>query len=286
MSAAPHLPLFVDAYVADTMHLSTEEHGAYLLLLMSMWRHNGSVPNDDRDLARITGLPLQRWRKTKVRLMPLLLVEGTSLSQKRLKKEWDYVAGIRAKNAANGAKGGRPKRQEINGLGKPNGSFSVIADESPHTHTQSGFHIENPPPREAVFSTLWAEWPAASRPDVRPHAEKLFGRLSERDRLQAVEALPAFVECMQRRKQRPLMITFLKDRLFVEFHGAPNVDKDGEFIITPTRPEWEPWLEDIRRKHGERGVQSTMNQKPLLIVRKRRWPDGSEYRRDAEERAA
>ena len=89
MSQAPYMPLFVDAYLADTTHLTAEESGAYLHLLMAMWRHGGSVPNDDRDLARIARVSPSRWPRVKARIMPLLTLNPDGrLSQKRLTKEW------------------------------------------------------------------------------------------------------------------------------------------------------------------------------------------------------
>jgi hypothetical protein len=43
----PALPLFTDAYLGDTTHLSTFEHGAYLLLLIVSWRTPGCCVADD-----------------------------------------------------------------------------------------------------------------------------------------------------------------------------------------------------------------------------------------------
>jgi uncharacterized protein YdaU (DUF1376 family) len=124
MSQAPSMPFFVDAYLADTGHLTTDEHGAYLLLLMAMWRRNGAVPDDDKDNARVTRMSLAKWRKVKPRLIAFLTIENGDITQKRLKKEWDYVAVKRAKNVENGMRGGRPTNRENNDIEKANGSVA------------------------------------------------------------------------------------------------------------------------------------------------------------------
>ena len=38
MASFPSLPLWTDAYLAATGHLSFEEHGVYMMLLMTIWR--------------------------------------------------------------------------------------------------------------------------------------------------------------------------------------------------------------------------------------------------------
>src|SRR5271155_6060648 len=54
------MPVFIGDYLADTMHLSTEQHGAYLLLLFHLWRR-GILPDDDRTLGKISGLNAKAW---------------------------------------------------------------------------------------------------------------------------------------------------------------------------------------------------------------------------------
>jgi uncharacterized protein YdaU (DUF1376 family) len=103
------MPFYVADYLADTQHLSTIQHGAYMLMLMSAWTRGGSLPADDVHLAGITRLGPALWRKHKAVLMSFFDEQDGSLVQKRLSEE--YLKSSKFKEAAqvNGAKGGRPK---------------------------------------------------------------------------------------------------------------------------------------------------------------------------------
>lgn len=56
----PWMPLYVADYLGDTRRLKTIEHGAYMLLIMEYWQHGG-LPDNDEELAEITGLDIDEW---------------------------------------------------------------------------------------------------------------------------------------------------------------------------------------------------------------------------------
>lgn len=58
------MPLAIDDYLADTRHLTTLEHGAYLLLIMRYWQ-KGGLPDDERMIARLSGLTPEQWAESR-----------------------------------------------------------------------------------------------------------------------------------------------------------------------------------------------------------------------------
>lgn len=95
MAEFPSMPLWTDAYLADTRHLSTKEHGAYLLLLMEAWRRPScSLPDDDELMARLAGLSLHEWDEVREQVLAFWTFDGRrkEWKQLRLLKERSYVA--------------------------------------------------------------------------------------------------------------------------------------------------------------------------------------------------
>ena len=89
---APAIPLFGDAYLADTHHLSLEEHGAYLKLMMIAWRIEGcQLPDDDTRIARMLSVTVGRWMKLKPAVMAFWALENGCWKQGRLTKERKFV---------------------------------------------------------------------------------------------------------------------------------------------------------------------------------------------------
>ena len=80
------MPLYIGDYLADTTRLTTEQHGAYLLLMMDYWR-NGPPPNDDATLAQITRLSPAAWKKNKATVLRFFAEADGLLHQKRINQE-------------------------------------------------------------------------------------------------------------------------------------------------------------------------------------------------------
>ena len=86
-SKVPCLHFFPSDHIADTLHLSLEAQGCYILILFHTWNRN-CQPFDDKELQSLLRVTPRKWRKIKEEITPLFdLSEGT-FKQKRLEKTW------------------------------------------------------------------------------------------------------------------------------------------------------------------------------------------------------
>lgn len=81
------MPLWIGAYLADTMSLTTQQHGAYLLLLMAYWREEKPLPDDDDTLRSITKTDRAEWKKMRPVLEKFFKVDAGVWWQKRANAE-------------------------------------------------------------------------------------------------------------------------------------------------------------------------------------------------------
>jgi uncharacterized protein YdaU (DUF1376 family) len=92
--------------------MTTEEVGAYILLLCKAWREKpvGTVPNDDRILARWARVSDAKWEKIKPAVMAAFRAKnGERFTQKRLQKEFTRVKSYFQKIREAGRLGGLNK---------------------------------------------------------------------------------------------------------------------------------------------------------------------------------
>jgi uncharacterized protein YdaU (DUF1376 family) len=101
------MPLWIGDYLADTTHLTTEQHGAYLLLLMAYWRRGGPLADDDQSLCRIAGVTIYKWRALRSAIAPFFAVEGGLWVSKRADEELAKAESKYEKRASAGRKGGQ-----------------------------------------------------------------------------------------------------------------------------------------------------------------------------------
>lgn len=105
------MQLYVGDYFRDTRRLTCEEHGAYLLLLLTMWAEDGRLPLDDKELSKLTLLPLKRWRSIKAKILPFFDVDGEEITHGRVLAELEKSKKKSAVRAAAGAAGGIANRR-------------------------------------------------------------------------------------------------------------------------------------------------------------------------------
>jgi len=113
MAEFPALPIFTDAFIADTLHLNALQTGAYFMLLMVAWRTKScTLPDDDDKLASFARMDKRTWMKNKHAIMSFWHRNSDGeFYQKRLSDERKLAEHIRDQ-AVQAGKASALKRKE------------------------------------------------------------------------------------------------------------------------------------------------------------------------------
>lgn len=175
MAALPYMQLYIADYLADTMHLSTEEHGAYLLLMFNYWQTGKPIPKNR--LAKIARMSNDRWISVESSLKEFFSDNGAEWIHERIERDLDAVRmSLEQKSAA--GKASAEARKAKKGTGRqrggndrstgveipleqmPNGNPTNkdpdkkedLKDKTPHIAREENLLLEQntPPPPEYV----------------------------------------------------------------------------------------------------------------------------------------
>lgn len=135
MSERPFMQLYVSDFIGDTLQLSTEQIGAYMLLLMAMWNAGGRLPDDDARLARVARLSLKKWRAIGADLMTFFEREAGEIGHKRLTRELRKASVKSEARAAAGARGGAATALKTKALAAANAG--ALPQQSPDSRNQN-----------------------------------------------------------------------------------------------------------------------------------------------------
>lgn len=180
------MPLFIGDYLADTTRLTTEQHGAYMLLIMDYWR-NGPPPDDAATLAQITRLSPDAWSTAQAKLKDMFSIEGGVWRHKRIDEELIAAkenkgrAQAKAKAAADARWKNTPSNAPSNAPSTPQAMLEECPSPSPLptplTESKPTTKPKSKTEATASGSRLPADWKPsqadteyckAQRPDLQP----------------------------------------------------------------------------------------------------------------------
>jgi uncharacterized protein YdaU (DUF1376 family) len=182
MAEFPAMPLWTDAYLGDTSHLTTIEHGAYLLLLIAMWRTSEKrLPSDDKLLARYARCTAGQWARMKPILMAFFKANGGFITQSRLTDEANAVRQ-HSRKQSDKAKARWLKDKETPdaaAVPEPCRNDASLTLTLTHTHKEEDREAKASLVRSR-FSEFWDCYPHRDGKRNRAGAEKAFAKASRR----------------------------------------------------------------------------------------------------------
>lgn len=257
------MPLHIGKYLANTSHLTRDQHGAYLLLLMAYWTNGGPLDAIDAQLAATVRATPAEWRKLRPVIARFFLEQDGKWHQKRADEE---LAKARAKQEAKaraGAKGAANRWQadgSANSTPMADASVSDRQTDAPLPSPLPTTKIEKEPLTSFGVSPP-PEKPPAQSPVPKteePEQPEFLDRTDERKALDAYNTLASEMDWPEAQKLTDTRRRQIRARLrdgggLAGWHGAMAKARAspflrGELARTKGHESWVPNLDFFLRE--------------------------------------
>ena len=133
-------PFYIGDYLRETHGLTHAEKGVLVDLLCVYSNHQKPLPDDDRQLARLTGMSPKKWKKMRETISPIFLISDGLWRLPRLDEQIARSLEIRQKRREAGRAGGLKSWRKREANAKANAST-----DSKQMLNKSQSHKDNPP---------------------------------------------------------------------------------------------------------------------------------------------
>lgn len=181
------MPVYVGDYLADTARLTTEQHGAYYLMMLDYWR-NGAPPDDDAILQNIARLSKFLWKKHRPVLEKFFTVESGLWRHKRIEAELLKAKSNKAQAVEKATKAAEARWSKGDASSNAQAMLDSCPSPSPST-TTSKVKVKTTVEQPTAATDESPAAPQAAN-DVEDAQEGLFPAEPEPEPAQATLALP------------------------------------------------------------------------------------------------
>lgn len=289
MSSIPYFPFYPADYLADTAHLSTEQHGAYLLLLITAWSRGGRLPADHQKLARIARVNARRWHIISEDVLAFFEVDGDEIYSPRMVRDYKKAVSKSEKRSAIGRLGGSAKslKNKEPRLAKAK-QLPSIPEPEPEEVIEIDKSISCGDGSPPSFSAFWEAYPRKAQPGGsfvrgnRKKAQAAWSRLKSPDRLAAMAGLESYKRAHPDKSgyvthgERYLTNRMWEDYLTAEAESAGEtpIERYRNFVAATFRPGQIP---------GKDFVVSAGDSRPEIREWRRLRSEAEEYRKKQSE---
>lgn len=160
------MPMYWGDYVASTGHLSTLEHGAYLLLIGHYWTTGNPLPKNEKKLSKIARISCAQWRKISDTILDFFDDEGDCYTHSRIAQELEKAKKKYEARARAGRAGGKAKAKQKPSNAKARLNQSQSQPQSTNVDRDTTYLSSV---RESGFDLFWQVYP---RKKAKAHALK------------------------------------------------------------------------------------------------------------------